>query len=187
MILHCDRGVGAAVSVKAEWLTVMSNFLVSDVRARTADSRSIFQYIPYQRIGLFTAITDFALILVASITAGIVYHALLFDTEGDIESFVAVGSYSGLIFVLLSKLLGLYQPNTLLSASAQIRGVIIAWAVVLLLQLPCFSCSRAVQTIPVARRLVLASLVWEPSARRAGLPVLILTAHWRMARLRADA
>jgi undecaprenyl-phosphate galactose phosphotransferase/putative colanic acid biosynthesis UDP-glucose lipid carrier transferase len=37
-----------------------------------------------------------------------------------------------LIFVLLSKLLGLYQPNKLLSRSAQIRGVVVAWGAILL-------------------------------------------------------
>jgi Undecaprenyl-phosphate glucose phosphotransferase len=110
----------------------MSNFLVSDVWPRTRSSRSIFQYIPYQRIGFFTGICDFALIVATSVAAGIIYHSMIFETEGNIAAFVAVGSYSGLIFILLSKLLGLYQPNTLLSASAQIRGVIIAWGAVIL-------------------------------------------------------
>ena len=110
----------------------MSNLLVSAVWPRGRTSRSIFQYIPYQRIGLFTGITDFALVLAASVAAGVIYHSLILEIPGDIASFIAVGSYSGLIFVLLSKLLGLYQPNKLLSRSAQIRGVVVAWGAILL-------------------------------------------------------
>jgi Undecaprenyl-phosphate glucose phosphotransferase len=101
-------------------------------KSRRRKSRSIFEYVSYQRIGVFTAISDFALILAASIATGVVYHFLAFDNQGNVGTFVAVGGYSGLIFVLLSKLLGLYQPNALLSARAQIRGLVIAWGGALL-------------------------------------------------------
>ena len=94
--------------------------------------KSIFQYVPYQRIGLFTALSEFGLIVAASIATGIVYHRLVFETEGDVAAYFAVGACSGLIFILISRLLGLYQPNTLLSANAQIRGIFVAWGAVLL-------------------------------------------------------
>ncbi len=42
------------------------------------------------------------------------------------------GDYSGLIFVLLSKLLGVYQPDALLSTSNQVRGMAAACGAVLL-------------------------------------------------------
>jgi Undecaprenyl-phosphate glucose phosphotransferase len=110
----------------------MSDFFPAEVWPYARKSKSIFQYIPYQRIGLFTAISEFALIVAASVATGIVYHSIVFENEGDIAAYFAVGTYSGLIFVLLSRLLGLYQPNTLLSASTQIRGIFVAWGAVLL-------------------------------------------------------
>ncbi len=94
-------------------------------------SRPFFQHISYRRIGFFTAISDFALIFAASIATGIAYHFLT-NIDGDVEAFAFVGSYSGLTFVLLTNAMGLYQTKLLLSASHQIRGVVIAWGAVLL-------------------------------------------------------
>jgi undecaprenyl-phosphate galactose phosphotransferase/putative colanic acid biosynthesis UDP-glucose lipid carrier transferase len=93
---------------------------------------SVFQYVPYHRVGIFTAFTDFSLILAASVLAGVLYNAIVFDTEGQLTAYIAVGCYSGLIFTLLARVFDLYLPNTLLSVSAQIRGVLIAWGAVLL-------------------------------------------------------
>ena len=94
--------------------------------------RSFFQYISYQRIGLFTAISDFALIVTTSIAIGVVYSFFVFETEGNVETFAFLGCYSGLLFVPWANALGLYRPKAVLSASAQIRGVVIAWGAVLL-------------------------------------------------------
>ena len=71
--------------------------------------------------------SDFTLIVAASISSGVIYHFLAFDDWGDIDAYVVIGCYSGLTFVLLSKVLGLYQPNALLSAGGQIRGILVAW------------------------------------------------------------
>jgi Undecaprenyl-phosphate glucose phosphotransferase len=81
---------------------------------------------------MFTGICDFALVLSAGIVAGIVYNFVFWGIRTDGAADVAVGAYSAFTFVLVSKLLGLYQPNTLLSANAQIRGVAVAWCAVLL-------------------------------------------------------
>jgi Undecaprenyl-phosphate glucose phosphotransferase len=110
----------------------MSNYFQAEVWPRTQTSRSIFQYIPYQRIGIATAFGDAVLIVAASVLAGVVYHSWAFETQGDLTSYVMVGVYSAIIFILLSKLLGLYQPDNLLVASAQLRGVVIAWGAVLM-------------------------------------------------------
>ena len=110
----------------------MSSYVPTDVGHPLAKSRSIFQYVPYQRVGLFTALTDFALVLSTSVAAGIVYHAVLFESEGNVAAYSAIGVYSGLIFVMVSKILGLYQPNSLLSLNSQVRGVLLAWSMVLL-------------------------------------------------------
>ena len=105
----------------------MSHFFPTEVWRHARKPRSVFRYFSYQRIGAFTAISDFTLIVAASISSGVIYHFLAFDDWGDVDAYAVIGCYSGLTFVLLSKLLGLYQPNALLSARGQIRGVLIAW------------------------------------------------------------
>ena len=105
----------------------MSHFFPTEVWSHARKPRSVFRYFSYQRIGAFTAISDFTLIVATSIATGVVYHFLVFDVWGDIDAFVVIGCYSGLTFVLLSKVLGLYQPNGLLYAGAQIRGILAAW------------------------------------------------------------
>jgi undecaprenyl-phosphate galactose phosphotransferase/putative colanic acid biosynthesis UDP-glucose lipid carrier transferase len=81
---------------------------------------------------VFTAVSDFVLIVAASIIAGFLYHMVVFDRGGNIQAFFAIGIYSALIFVLLTKSLGLYQPKAILSASTQLRGLLLGWGVVLL-------------------------------------------------------
>ena len=110
----------------------MSQFFPAEVWTHPARPRSLFRYFSYQRIGAFTAIADLNLIVAASIAAGVVYHLLAFGDWGDLDAFFVVGCYTGLTFVLLSKLLGLYQPNALLSAGGRIRGIIAAWAAAVL-------------------------------------------------------
>ena len=110
----------------------MSDILPAQVWSEARVARSIFQYIRYQHIGLFTAVLDFVLILAASVFAGVFYHQVVFDTEGELVAYLAVGCYAGFIFILLFKLLGLYQPNALLSAHRQLRGVLISWIAVVL-------------------------------------------------------
>jgi undecaprenyl-phosphate galactose phosphotransferase/putative colanic acid biosynthesis UDP-glucose lipid carrier transferase len=105
----------------------MSHFFPTEIWSHARRPRSVFRYFSYQRIGAFTAISDFTLIVATSIATGVVYHFLVFDEWGDIDAFVVIGCYSGLTFVLLSKVLGLYQPNGLLYAGAQIRGILAAW------------------------------------------------------------
>ena len=53
--------------------------------------RSFFQYITYQRIGLFTAISDFALIVTTSIAIGVVYSFFVLETEGNVATFAFLG------------------------------------------------------------------------------------------------
>ena len=110
----------------------MSHFSPAEVWSQTRRRRSVFRYLSYQRIGALTAISDFTLVVAASIVTGVIYSFLAFDYWGDVDAFVVIGCYSGLTFVLLSKLLGLYQPNALLSAGVQIRGIVTAWSAAVL-------------------------------------------------------
>src|SRR6202167_1270369 len=99
----------------------MSHLSLSAVSRRASKSRSIFRNISYRRVGAFAAIFDFVLILVASIATGVGYHAVAFETDGDLGSFCAIGSFCGSIFGIFSKSLELYQPEALLSSRAQFR------------------------------------------------------------------
>ena len=110
----------------------MSHFSPAEVWSQTRRRRSVFRYLSYQRIGALTAISDFTLVVAASIVTGVIYSFLAFDYWGDVDAFVVIGCYSGLTFVLLAKLLGLYQPNALLSAGVQIRGIVTAWSAAVL-------------------------------------------------------
>jgi undecaprenyl-phosphate galactose phosphotransferase/putative colanic acid biosynthesis UDP-glucose lipid carrier transferase len=105
----------------------MLHFFPTEVWSHARNPRSVYRYFSYQRIGAVTAIFDFTLIVAASIATGVVYHFLAFDQWGDVDAYVVIGCYSGLTFVLLSKVLGLYQLNGLLYAGAQIRGILAAW------------------------------------------------------------
>ncbi len=110
----------------------MSHLFPAEVWSHARRSRSVFRYFSHQRIGAFTAISDFTLIVIASIATGVSYHFLAFGYWGDIDAFVVIGCYSGLTFVLLAKLLGLYQPNALLSADVEVRGIVVAWGAAVL-------------------------------------------------------
>jgi undecaprenyl-phosphate galactose phosphotransferase/putative colanic acid biosynthesis UDP-glucose lipid carrier transferase len=112
----------------------MSQLLLTNVSPDAHRSGSIFRHrhVSYRHIGAVAATSDFVLILMASIVAGVVYHLLVFETEGDVEAFFAIGIFTGSIFVLLSKLLGLYRPKSLVSAGVQFRGAFLSWAAALL-------------------------------------------------------
>ncbi len=111
----------------------MSHFFPTEVWSHARKPRSVYRYFSYQRIGAFAAIVDFTQIVAASIATGVVYHILAFEDFGDVDAYAVIGCYSGLTFVLLSKLFGLYQPNALLSAGVQIRGIVAAWGGAVLL------------------------------------------------------
>ncbi len=139
----------------------MSNLVLTEAWIDTRKSRSIFQYISYEHVGTFAAICDFALILAASIASGVVYHFFVFQMDGDVDAFVAVGCYSGLIFVLLSKLFGVYQPDALLSTSSQVRGVVAVWGAVLLFVTSLFFLLKIGSSYSEAQRLASTFLVSE--------------------------
>jgi Undecaprenyl-phosphate glucose phosphotransferase len=111
----------------------MSNSVAAEPWPRSDPSRSVFQYIPYGRIGLFSGACDLLLILVSSVIAGYGYNFFIWGVTTDGYADLAVGVYAAFTFVVMSRMLGLYQPNRLLSASAQHRGILIAWFIVLLI------------------------------------------------------
>jgi undecaprenyl-phosphate galactose phosphotransferase/putative colanic acid biosynthesis UDP-glucose lipid carrier transferase len=74
---------------------------------------------------------DCVVIVIASVAAGVAYHAVVLGTPGDIGTFAGVGSNTALLFVLLAKSRGMYRPAALLWAS-EWRRILACWAAVLL-------------------------------------------------------
>jgi len=99
---------------------------------RPRRTQSLFRHFSQRHISVFTAVSDLVLIFAASVVAGVFYHLFFLASDTDLHAYAAVGGYSSFIFVLLFNSLGLYRPNALLSAATQIRGIFIAWGVVLL-------------------------------------------------------
>jgi undecaprenyl-phosphate galactose phosphotransferase/putative colanic acid biosynthesis UDP-glucose lipid carrier transferase len=89
-------------------------------------------FISYRTVGAYVAALDFVLIAAASVIAGIGYHLFLLDRMGDVAAFAGIGLNSALLFVLLTHARGLYRTPALLSIKKQLRGAVIAWAIVLL-------------------------------------------------------
>jgi Undecaprenyl-phosphate glucose phosphotransferase len=100
--------------------------------ASSRSSGAFLKGIPYHRIGPYTAVSDFILILIVSVATGITYSYFAFASEGNLGAFLAVGSYSGMMFVLWANARGLYRPKAVLATKTQFRGVILAWCGVLL-------------------------------------------------------
>jgi Undecaprenyl-phosphate glucose phosphotransferase len=89
------------------------------------------QLFTYGNVGPITAVVDCAVIVVASVAAGIAYHVLALGKVGDIGAYAGVGSNTALLFVLLAKSRGLYRPAALLWAS-QWQRIVASWVAVVL-------------------------------------------------------
>ena len=89
------------------------------------------QLFTYGNVGLVTAIVDWVVIVVASVTAGVAYHLMALGAIGDVGAFAGVGSNTALLFVLLAKSKGMYRPTALLR-SLEWRRVVSSWLAVLL-------------------------------------------------------
>lgn len=110
----------------------MSNFVPAELWSDARSSRSIYQYVPYHRVGLSIAIIDFVLIIALSAATAAVYNLYEFEDVGDLVPYAITGTYAGFIFFTLSKLLGLYTTENLLSGRTQNRRISIAWCGVVL-------------------------------------------------------
>jgi undecaprenyl-phosphate galactose phosphotransferase/putative colanic acid biosynthesis UDP-glucose lipid carrier transferase len=101
--------------------------------ASNGGSNYLSRFISFNNIGPLVSILDFALIVLASVAAGIIYHLVEFDQIGETSTFAVIGYGTGILFVLIMKSRGLYRPMALMSTANQLRGVTLAWIVVLLL------------------------------------------------------
>jgi undecaprenyl-phosphate galactose phosphotransferase/putative colanic acid biosynthesis UDP-glucose lipid carrier transferase len=87
----------------------------------------------HRNIGWLTAITDLALISVASVVGGLVYHRVFLQSAGPVLPLLGIAANSGLIFVLLMQLRGLYGTSALMVTRKQIAGAAVNWLLALLL------------------------------------------------------
>ncbi len=102
------------------------------VGAGSSEATPFLAWISYRTVGLFIALLDFVLIVLASVVAGIGYHSFLIGNFGDIAAFTGIGANAALLFVLLTNSRGAYRTPILFSASKQVQSVVIAWILVLL-------------------------------------------------------
>ncbi len=84
----------------------------------------------YGNVGPITAVIDCAVIVAASVAAGVAYHMLVLGVVGDVATFAGVGGNSALLFILLARSRAMYRPTTLLWAS-QWRRILACWGAVL--------------------------------------------------------
>jgi Undecaprenyl-phosphate glucose phosphotransferase len=101
-------------------------------QARSRIPRS-FGWIRYKAIGQLTGALDYALIVTASILAGVGYHSIIL--QGDIPSlmpYVGAGNIVAVLFVLGASSRGSYSPAAIVSARRQVRSVTLFWSLALL-------------------------------------------------------
>ena len=103
---------------------------LGQVRSRTS---RFFGWIHYKAIGHLTGTLDYALILTASIVAGVGYHWVIL--QGDVPNlmpYVGAGNIVAALFVLGVTSRGNYSPSAIISARRQVRSVISFWSLALL-------------------------------------------------------
>jgi undecaprenyl-phosphate galactose phosphotransferase/putative colanic acid biosynthesis UDP-glucose lipid carrier transferase len=105
-------------------------YISAPAGAHNASSYS--QFLSYRSIGAIAAIVDCVLVVAASVATGIGYHLHAFGHIGDVQSFLGIGCNAAVLFVLLARSQAIYRPATLSSKFGQLRGLVVAWAAMLL-------------------------------------------------------
>lgn len=87
----------------------------------------------YDSVEPTAILIDAAIILSASILAGIICHYRAFGTAGDIIQYFGSAMVVAALFISLMRTRGMYRPKELLALRSQIRAVCLRWVAVLLL------------------------------------------------------
>ena len=104
-----------------------------DLRQGRARASRFVGWIHYKAVGRLTGTLDYALIVMASIVAGVGYHAVVL--QGDVPNlmpYVAAGNIVAALFVLGATSRGNYSPSALVSARRQVRSVTVFWSLAFL-------------------------------------------------------
>ena len=90
-------------------------------------------WIHYKAIGQLTGTLDYALIVTASIVAGVVYHSVILHGDiPDLMPYVGAGNIVAALFILGGTSRGNYSPNAVISSRRQLRSVISFWSLAFL-------------------------------------------------------
>ncbi len=89
--------------------------------------------ITYDSVEFITVLADAAIILSASIIAGISYHLYTFGAPGDMLQYIGSAAVVAALFISLMKSRGMYKPAELLVLRSQVRTISILWIAVFFL------------------------------------------------------
>ena len=92
-----------------------------------------FGWVHYKTIGQLTGTLDYAMIVCASIVAGISYHSIILGGDvPDLMPYIGSGNIVAALFVLGAASQGSYSPSKIVSARLQVRSIIIFWSLAFL-------------------------------------------------------
>jgi Undecaprenyl-phosphate glucose phosphotransferase len=118
------------VAAGTPFLGSPGQFDLGQDRSRTS---RIFGWIHYKAIGQLTGALDYALIVTASIVAGVGYHLVIL--QGDVPNvmpYAGAGNIVAALFILGATSRGNYSPNAIVSARRQVRSVTLFWSLAFL-------------------------------------------------------
>ena len=99
-----------------------------DLAEDRSQTSRFFGWVHYKAVGTLTAAFDYALIVTASIVAGVGYHAVILQGDvPDLMPYVAAGNIVAALFVLGAASRRHYTPGALVSARRQVRSVMLFW------------------------------------------------------------
>src|SRR5215213_10159087 len=112
-----------------EWRTMALSSQFYSVPLEGAGKRFSFAY---GAIGPLVALIEFSCVVAVSSAANLYYHAWTFGTLGEPETALAIGVLVGALYCTILAAQGLYTPAILLVRPRQVKPILSAWAIALL-------------------------------------------------------
>jgi Undecaprenyl-phosphate glucose phosphotransferase len=102
--------------------------LVSKAQANVGH---LAELVSYSNIGILVAVSEFVVITLSSVAAGLAYHFAL-GSQADTSALLGIGANSALLFVLIAASRGYYRTRAFLSATKRASDIVSVWVAVLL-------------------------------------------------------